>query len=655
MNTRLAVLPLILSGLLLSATASAATTSTLVRTALPYPTRSAPTPLEVGALHDLAGTTPLTITLSLNLRDQAGAEALLKAVHDNSSPEYQKFLTPAEFKQRFAATDADVAEITAKLAAYGLTAERAGAAALRVTGMPAAIERAFQTNLRVYETPAAGKAPAYRFHAPVGEVKIPFELHGAVSGVHGLSTRPSYAPRLLHAFDHGIARVPVAPAATAGSPPGELTVTDFTAQYNATPLLSAGYTGKGQTVAIVTLANFTVADAYAYWQAVGLNVSPTRVTVVPVDGGAGAPSDASGSDETTLDVEQSGGVAPDAKVIVYQAPNTGQAFLDAFVAAVEDNKAQSISVSWGEWEWFDILANNPVVDPYTGKTVSGKDAFNEVFLQAALQGQTLFAAAGDAGAYDVNRGFSPPDFSLTLSVDEPAASPYIVAAGGTTLPGSQSYNTPTGVFTVNIPNERVWSWDYLVPLCNALKLDIFTCGIFPVGGGGGVSVLSPKPFYQAGVPGIQKSQPDQAFVDYVDTIPPTTVFTLPAGYAGRNLPDISANADPQTGYAIVYTSSVSGTQGLLTFVGGTSFVAPQFNGVSALLGQYLHHRIGLINVPLYSLAKGKTAYSGSGAPFNAVKDGNNDFYVGSSGYSPAAGIGTLNIANLAKALKKLDN
>ena len=78
----------------------------------------------------------------------------------------------------------------------------------------------------------------------------------------------------------------------------------------------------------MTLAAFTPSDAYKYWQAVGLKVSQNRIRIVNVDGGPGAPSDASGSIETTLDVEQSGGIAPGAKVIVYQAPNTNQGFVD---------------------------------------------------------------------------------------------------------------------------------------------------------------------------------------------------------------------------------------------------------------------------------------------------------------------------------------
>jgi subtilase family serine protease len=111
---------------------------------------------------------------------------------------------------------------------------------------------------------------------------------------------------------------------------------------HADPLYQQGITGKGGALGIVTFANFTPGDVFAYWGALNLSVDPNRLTVVNIDGGPGPPSDASSSSETTLDVEQSGGIAPGANIIVYQAPNTDQGFLDAFAAAIQSNKADSI-------------------------------------------------------------------------------------------------------------------------------------------------------------------------------------------------------------------------------------------------------------------------------------------------------------------------
>jgi subtilase family serine protease len=110
------------------------------------------------------------------------------------------------------------------------------------------------------------------------------------------------------------------------------------------------------------------------------------------------------------------------------------------------------------------------------------------------------------------------------------------------------------------------------------------------------------------------------------------------------------NADPYTGYVIGYTSSASGSSyGLYNEYGGTSFVAPELNGVTQLLAQNAGGRLGLLNETLYALSKTATGYSGKSAPLRAIKAGNNDYYLGRKGYSPAAGVGTLNVANLAVA------
>jgi len=619
--------------------------------ATPFPTRDMPVPTDMGPLAAGSGTSALTLTLPLKLRNAAAADAWLQSISSKTSPNYHQFLTPAQFKARFAATDEDVASAAAHLAVYGLQAERAGASSLRVTGSAADIQRAFKVSLHDYKVAATAATPEFHFQAPTTAATVPAEISAVVSGVVGLSTRPEFVPHYVKSAPkrHKVSETSKSSGLIHAF--GSLTVADFDKYYDVLPLSSTGITGKGRTIGIVTLAGFTPGDAFAYWKAVGLKVSPERLKVVNVDGGPGAPSDVSGSIETTLDVEQSGGIAPAADLIVYEAPNTNQAFLDAFVVAIETNKAESISVSWGAWEWYNNLVNSPVTDPYTGETVSELAAFHQIFLQAALQGQTMFAASGDAGAYDANDGQNPPDFSLALSVDNPASDPYITAAGGTTLAGQQTFLIPgQAPVVVNIPKERVWSWDYLVPFCALQGLDPIDCQIFPVGSGGGVSFEFARPFYQVGVSGIQKTAPYQAFI-YEDTIPPTTLIDIPAGFAGRNVPDVSFNADPDTGYVIYYTSSVSGF-GLQTFYGGTSFVGPQLNGVIGLLGQYLQTRIGLFNVPLYELQKAPGAYTGKAAPFNVIDSGNNDYYEGRNGYSPAVGIGTIDVSHLAEALKK---
>jgi len=103
-------------------------------------------------------------------------------------------------------------------------------------------------------------------------------------------------------------------------------------------------------------------------------------------------------------------------------------------------------------------------------------------------------------------------------------------------------------------------------------------------------------------------------------------------------------------YIIDYTSDVNGFT-TLTFIGGTSFVAPQLNGVTALLNQNAGHRLGLLNLPLYTLSRVGLATQGPVPVLNNIAAGDNWFYSGRKGYSPAAGLGTLNVANLARVTR----
>jgi kumamolisin len=81
-------------------------------------------------------------------------------------------------------------------------------------------------------------------------------------------------------------------------------------------------------------------------------------------------------------------------------------------------------------------------------------------------------------------------------------------------------------------------------------------------------------------------------------------------------------------------------------------VGPQLNGVSALLGEYLNgRRLGLLNYALYDLNRSGRAYGGPNAPLNAIRYGDNWFYHGRDGYNQGAGLGTIDVANFAEALR----
>jgi kumamolisin len=608
--------------------------------------------VDVGNLSSAEAGKSISVTIALKLSDLAGAESMMQRLVTPGDAMYGKFFTPAQVEAQFGPNESDVARVIAELTASGLTVERTTSTTLTATGSPATLEQAFHTSLHQFVMPATVKHPSFTFRAAKTAPVVPANIASAVRGVIGLNTNPVYSPHLKFApANLGGSPVIRIPGSTSGvdTESGALTVKDFATLYDVNPIYAKGVTGKGRTVGIVTLANFTPSDVFAYWSSLNLKVNKNRLTVINIDGGPGAPSDASGSDETTLDVEQSGGIAPGANIIVYQSPNTDQGFLDAFARAVHDNRADSFSTSWGEWEFFDSTAGgNQVTDVFSRETVSSLQALHEVLVLAALQGQTTFAAAGDCGAFDVFDEVAA-NFSTPLSVDNPASDTAIVAAGGTTLPGVQDFTLDDGsAFSVTVPTERVWGWDYLIPLCNALGLDPISCGIYPVGGGGGVSVFFALPPYQFGIFGTQRSQPNQSFVDN-STSPPTVDFALPAHFSGRNVPDVSFNADPDTGYSLFYTSSRHGFE-VETFGGGTSFVSPQLNGVTALLAQNAGHRLGLLNVQLYNLARlGLT--QGRHAVINTIATGDNWFYKARDGYSPAVGLGTIDVFKLSEVTR----
>jgi kumamolisin len=633
---------------------------TLRHEALPYPTAHTPRAIDRGALTAGEGTTPISVTIVLALPKLSEAEKLQQSLYTPGDPQYHQFLTADQFVTRFGPTSADIAKVIAGLTKYGLTVEQTTATTLKATGMPADMERAFSVSLHSFEVPAYDDVAGYRFHAPQNRATIPAEISAAVRAVVGLDNRPVMRP--LYESTSLAMRTPPSgvPSTTTGNPFGYLTVTDFADYYDVDPLYQKGLTGDGRTMGILTFAAFKPSDVFAYWQAVGLKVNPNRIQVVNVDGGPGAPSDASGSLETTLDVEQSGGIAPGANIIVYQAPNFFANLVDVFAQATEDNKAESLGISWGVWEWLTNLENYPVIDPVTGQMVGASQAIHELLLRAAIQGQSVFAGSGDGGAYTANDNFgcfgpySPSvanSCSLTLSVISPGGDSLITSAGGTTLPGLQEFCENTACtppyYEIHIPHERVWGWDYLIGFCKqVLGLDPIACGIFPLGTGGGVSVTFFKPSYQFGIFGTQLSQPGQAF--YLQ--PYGLLDVLPPFYPGRNLPDVSFNADPDTGYVIYYTSSATGFA-LFPGYGGTSFVDQQLNGVTALLEQDLETRVGFLNPALYGLAETGQAYSGPRAPLHAIAYGDNWFYHGSNGYNPGAGLGTLDVANFAGFLR----
>jgi subtilase family serine protease len=561
-------------------------------------------------------------------------EAHAASLVDPSSPNYRKFLTPAQVGALYGQDATTVAQVVNFLKAQGLTVTKVYANNLLISakGTNAQLAAVFGSPIHAYQS--LGRT----WEAPAGATAMPANLAGIVTAVHGLNGRPLFRSNITRQPASGVATgesklVPSrVPSATAASLPGEYTVLDLAAKYNVTPLYAAGVTGAGKTIGIATLAGYRQSDAYAYWNALGLNVAPNRITDVPVDGGP-LPADGPGSDgagETTLDIQQSGGVAPGANIRVYLAPNEGNGFLDMFATAVDENIVDTLSVSWGAAEIFN-----------SGAELA---AYHAVFVQAALQGIPVIAASGDSGAFDINRNFPYPACTTLLSTDHPASDTAVLAAGGTTLPHTQVHRYGT----ITIPTERAWAWDYLRSyISQYYGQTTYYTDYFAVGGGGGVSVDFGRPAYQNGLAGVATSAAAQSLYCKASVLgDPGSGYEyltdLPAGVPGRNLPDVSLNADPYSGYLVYFEGQWGAGSG------GTSFVAPQLNGIFTLIAAGRNSRLGLLHPQLYGAFK--THGYGAGSPFRAITAGTNLYYKSTNTFNPATGLGTLDVTNLARAL-----
>ncbi len=637
-----------------------------------------------------AGSTRMWVSFILKGRDIA---ALAHKVDAGWTGPY---LTPMQFAQQYGQTPQYVGALIAYLGSFGIHAQ-VMADMLDVTsqGTAAQYQNALSVlfdNYQVPTSPAGAKLPGasatvQNVFAARTNPQLPADLAGNIEAVLGLTNYAPYeslsVPGKAQASPGTVtatgATIPTGTAPTAQLPQA------FEKDYHLTSVLNAGSQGQGQTMGIVTLASVNPSVPAYFWRNVAhIPVMQNRLTLVNIDGGAGRVSLNSGSDETTIDVEQSGTIAPRARIVVYQAPNTDYGFVDAFYAGASQNIAGSLSASWGESETaiqYSVLAAQ--------ESPGYAAAFNQAFLESAAQGQSTFVASGDQGAYDPTGDIG----TYNLGVDSPEDSPYVTSVGGTTLPGSQVYpitttsssgtTATTGYEEVTIPKQLTWGWDYLWPMYQALGLssESAAAGDLIVGSGGGYSVLFKRSAYQQSVAGVTNYS-DYEFINPTkyQAIAPTslvlpTSFTLnpaPTLSTGSNsfyraTPDVAFNADPQTGY-ITYDpqfKSVFGSD--YVDFGGTSFIGPQLNGVTADYESALGHRIGFWNPNIYAFAKstnspfhpldsntvyGSSYYSGSNnnSPLSITGAfmNTNDYYTGTPGaiYNPGSGLGYANLSKL---------
>jgi hypothetical protein len=408
---------------------------------------------------------------------------------------------------------------------------------------------------------------------------------------------------------------PCSAASSTASSQGAYTADQIASAYRFSSLYQAGDQGQGQTIALYELESNDPNDIAAYQSCYGTRAS---VSYVPVDGGAGS---GQGSGEAALDIENAIGLAPKANYLVYQGPNSnsstpGSGPYDVFNAIITQGRAQVISVSWGGCESMNSDALK---------------AESSLFQEAAAQGQSIVSASGDNGSEDC---YAPPGSSippvppnLGLAVDDPSSQPFVTGVGGTTLTGLGP-----------APSEAAWNNGG-----NPAALTGLTGGA----GGGGISSAWPMPAYQSGASGALR---------VIGSLSSGATCGAAGGFC-RQVPDVSADADPNTGYLVYWNGSGSDPTSNAGWqsIGGTSASAPVWAALLAVINASSSCRgsaVGFANPALY-----KAAGLAYGSDFNDIVSGNNDFTGTNNGLYPAGtrfdmstGLGTPNAGGLASSL-----
>src|SRR5580700_2020722 len=192
----------------------------------------------------------LTLTLAPSAAQQADLEKLLAEQQTPGSPNYHQWLTPEEFGQRFGASDADIATISAWIQSQGLQVKSVarGRRWIAVSGTAAQVEQAFRTEIHSY------LVNGETHYANASEPSVPSAFAPLVKGVRGLNDfhmKPRARPAAVK---------PNFTAHNTSSQGNALAPDDFATIYDVTPLYNAGISGAGEKIAIAGQIEVNLSD-----------------------------------------------------------------------------------------------------------------------------------------------------------------------------------------------------------------------------------------------------------------------------------------------------------------------------------------------------------------------------------------------------------
>jgi subtilase family serine protease len=548
----------------------------------------------------------LQVTLALRSRDPAGLAKLAREVSMPSASGYRRFLDPRQDQARFGPRPAVLSALRSWLRGRGLTVRPTSGDGLLVpvTGSVAEMEQAFRTPIRLVRL-ANGRIA----HANSRPARIPVAIRSRVVAVLGLDNLVLPEPYTATPSPAGPgAQRPVAgrPASAgpqaclaAMSAPAAFTAGELAHAYSFEGLYRRGVLGQGMTVALFELGDYADSDISTYTRCYGIGPIVRRVRI---DGGTTISASPDSALEATADIETVTGMAPRARILVYEAPMSIPAYIDNYGAILQQDRAQVVSASYGFCEPF--LSK---FEPGLMRVEAG------IFENMAIQGQSMLTASGDAGSAAClrflaglhARGYQP-------AVGDPAGQPFVTAVGGTAI---TRYGSPPGETTWNESGPTRVGSGFPAPFNGRDgRPDGYPGNLV---GGGGISSVWRMPSWQRNFDTSGNSS--------------GTPCGAPRGTDCREVPDVSALAaaglSATPGYAIYFTAAALGGRGWISG-GGTSLASPLWAALAVLADQRTpSHRLGLLSPALYGIDRSDSA------AFNDVAVGN-DNYLAPSG-SPA--------------------
>jgi hypothetical protein len=561
----------------------------------------------------------MILSLKRSVAQENSLQEFLGQVQNPASPAYHQYLTPAQFGQQYGVSESDLEVVTAWLRSAGFAVNRihSGRIAIEFSGTAGQVQSAFHTSIHSYVVNGE------QHFANASDPMIPAALAPVVGGV-ALNNFAS------HPLNRSIGQAELDPVTHHASPlyndpspntfgclndycfavvPG-----DFATIYDTKPLLASGIDGAGVTIGILGVVPIDTSLVQLYRQNFLPAYSATNLPNLILDG---PNPTVYGMDETIeayLDVEESGGVAPNATINYYFAADNY--FTDgialALARALDDNQVSILSVSFGQCE------------AYLG--AAGNQLYSNFYEQAAAQGITVLTAAGDSGS----AGCDPPPGSTGIGAAEYgffvsglASTPYDVAVGGTDFyyPAGASMATLSTYWqaaTASNPNNNAdWSsalsyipekpWDLGDPVLDQVNFS----PSLGAGGGGASSCID----YVGPPPPPNGDGPDAADCEGGGYPKPEWQSGF-GNDAARDLPDVSLFASNESNYSFTAICAFANECSVpnagpnsvafpleITGVGGTSVAAPAMAGIMALVVEKTQSRQGQADTVLYPLSR----------------------------------------------------